>query len=212
MFNNRRRRRPYNSSREATWTDQVKSMNSSEAIKSFLRGRVTMIVGDIAQQHVDAVVNAANSTLFGGGGVDGAIHYAGGPKILEECKEIRRTRYPGGLPTGEAVITGGGNLQARYVIHTVGPIKGRSGGQDAELLAACYKNSLVLAVQHGLRSVAFPSISTGAFGYPREEAAVVSSEAIRDFLRGKGLLEEVRLVFYTRGDVNVFLRNHRFDP
>jgi len=185
-------------------------MNSSETFKSFLHGRVTIIVGDIAQQHVDAVVNAANSTLFGGGGVDGAIHHAGGPQILEECKEIRRTRYPGGLPTGEAVITSGGNLQARYVIHTVGPIKGRSGGRDAELLAACYKNSLALAVQHGLRSVAFPSISTGAFGYPREEAAAVSSEAIRDFLSVKGLLEEVRLVFYTRGDVNVFLRNHRF--
>ena len=195
---------------EAAWTDQIKSMNSSETIKSFLRGRVTIIVGDIAQQRVDAVVNAANSTLFGGGGVDGAIHYAGGPQILEECKEIRRTRYPGGLPTGEAVITSGGALQARYVIHTVGPIKGRSGGREAELLAACYKNSLALAVQHGLRSVAFPSISTGAFGYPREEAAVVSSEAIRDFLMVEGLLEEVRLVFYTRGDVNVFLRNHRF--
>jgi len=107
-------------------------MNSSETVKSFSHGRVTIIVGDIAQQHVDAVVNAANSTLFGGGGVDGAIHYAGGPQILEECKEIRRTRYPGGLPTGEAVITSGGNLQARYVIHTVGPIKGRSGGHDAE--------------------------------------------------------------------------------
>jgi O-acetyl-ADP-ribose deacetylase len=186
-------------------------MNSSKTFISFLRGRVTIIVGDIAQQQVDAVVNAANSTLFGGGGVDGAIHYAGGPQILEECKEIRRTRYPGGLPTGEAVITSGGNLQARYVIHTVGPIKGRSGGHDAELLAACYKNSLALAVQHGLRSVAFPSISTGAFGYPREEEAVVSSEAIRDFLRVEGLLEEVRLVFYTRGDVNVFLRNHRFE-
>jgi O-acetyl-ADP-ribose deacetylase len=148
--------------------------------------------------------------LFGGGGVDGAIHYAGGPQILEECKEIRRTRYPGGLPAGEAVITSGGNLQARYVIHTVGPIKGRSGGHDAELLAACYKNSLALVVQHGLRSVAFPSISTGAFGYPREEAADVSSEAISDFLKVNGLLEEVRLVFYARGDVNVFLRNHRF--
>jgi len=185
-------------------------MNSSETITSFLRGRITIIVGDIAQQHVDAIVNAANSTLFGGGGVDGAIHYAGGPQILEECKEIRRASYPGGLPTGEAVITSGGNLQARYVIHTVGPIKGRSGGRDAELLTACYKNSLALAVQQGLRSVAFPSISTGAFGYPREEASAVSSEAIRDFLRVNGLLEEVRLVFYTRGDVNVFLRNHRF--
>src|SRR5215813_4638509 len=185
-------------------------MDKSDVIASFLNSRVSILVGDISHQQVDALVNAANSTLMGGGGVDGSIHYAGGPRILEECKEIRRTRFPNGLPAGEAVITSGGNLAARYVIHTVGPIKGRSGGRDAELLAACYQNSLSLAIQHGLRSVAFPSISTGAFGYPREEAAVVSSEAIRDFLMVEGLLEEVRLVFYTRGDVNVFLRNHRF--
>jgi O-acetyl-ADP-ribose deacetylase (regulator of RNase III) len=97
-------------------------MNSSDVIESFLNGRVTILVGNISQQKVDALVNAANSTLMGGGGVDGAIHSAGGPKILEECKEIRRTRFPNGLPTGEAVITTGGNLAARYVIHTVGPI------------------------------------------------------------------------------------------
>ncbi|MCI0666251.1 MAG: O-acetyl-ADP-ribose deacetylase [Acidobacteria bacterium] len=185
-------------------------MKRKDAIESFLGGRVTIHVGDITQHRVDALVNAANSTLLGGGGVDGAIHSAGGPKILEECKEIRRTRFPNGLPTGEAVITSGGKLAARYVIHTVGPIKGRSGGKDAELLAACYRNSLTIAVEHGLRTIAIPSISTGAYGYPREEAAFVSSEAIMNFLANDRFLEEVRLVFYSRGDANVFLKNHRF--
>jgi O-acetyl-ADP-ribose deacetylase len=185
-------------------------MNSSDVIKTFLNDRITILIGDISQQKVDAIVNAANSTLMGGGGVDGAIHYAGGPKILEECKEIRRTRFPQGLPTGEAVITTGGNLEARYVIHTVGPIKGRSGGRDAELLAACYRNSLALAVEHSIRTIAIPSISTGAYGYPREEAALVASEAISGFLAGDRSLDEVRLVFYARGDANVFLKNHRF--
>ena len=186
------------------------NMDKLDIITSFLNRRVSILVGDISQQQVDALVNAANSTLMGGGGVDGAIHYAGGPKILEECKEIRRTRYPNGLPTGEAVITGGGNLAARYVIHTVGPIKGRSGGRDEELLADCYRNSLSLAVEHNLRTIAFPSISTGAYGYPREEAAMVSSDAIRNFLSSDSWLQEVRLVFYKRGDANVFLKNHRF--
>ncbi|MBO0797796.1 MAG: O-acetyl-ADP-ribose deacetylase [Blastocatellia bacterium] len=185
-------------------------MNCSSIIESFLDGRVSILVGDISQQNVDALVNAANSTLMGGGGVDGAIHRAGGPKVLEECQEIRRTRFPQGLPTGEVVITSGGDLAAKYVIHTVGPIKGREGGRDVELLAACYRNSLGIAVEHGIKTIAIPSISTGAYGYPREEAASVSSEAIRDFLAGDRSLIEVRLVFYTPGDANVFLRNHRF--
>lgn len=185
-------------------------MMISDIMESFLGGRVTVLTGDLTSQQVDAIVNAANSTLFGGGGVDGAIHHAGGPAILEECKEIRRTRFPGGLPAGEAVITSGGNLAARHVIHTVGPIKGRSDDRDADLLAACYRNSLALAVRHSLRTVAFPSISTGAFGYPREEAAVASSGAIERFLMSDDTLEEVRLVFYTRGDANVFLKNQTF--
>jgi O-acetyl-ADP-ribose deacetylase (regulator of RNase III) len=189
---------------------EVNNMNSSDVIESFLDGRITVLVGNISQQKVDALVNAANSTLMGGGGVDGAIHSAGGPKILEECKEIRLTRFPNGLPTGEAAITTGGNLAARYVIHTVGPIKGRTGGRDAELLAACYRNSLALAVEHHIKTIAIPSISTGAYGYPREEAALVASEAIRDFLAGERSLEEVRLVFYASGDADVFLKNHRF--
>jgi O-acetyl-ADP-ribose deacetylase (regulator of RNase III) len=177
----------------------------------FLGGRVRLEVCDITRQSVDAVVNAANGTLTGGGGVDGAIHRAGGPTILEECQEIRRTRLPEGLPTGEAVITTAGLLPARYVIHTVGPISGREGGREAQLLAACYRNSLALAAESALTTVAFPSISTGAFGYPREEAAAVSSRAIAEFLRGDASISEVRLVFFSEGDLGVFLRNHKFD-
>jgi len=130
-------------------------MDDSKIQRSFLNGRVTVMVGDITQQRVDAIVNAANSTLLGGGGVDGAIHRAGGSQILEECREIRRSRYPEGLPTGEGVITHGGNLPTAYVIHTVGPIRGSEGGRDAELLAACYWNSLALAVS--TISAALPS-------------------------------------------------------
>jgi len=177
----------------------------------FLGGRVRVRVGDITREALDAVVNAANSTLMGGGGVDGAIHRAGGPKILEECLEIRRTKYPGGLPTGEAVITTAGLLPARHVIHTVGPVYGRAGGREMELLAACYRNSLALAASHGLASVAFPSISTGAFGYPRDEAAAVASNAIAEFLKEDGRVGEVGLVFFSAGDMNVFLRSHKFE-
>ncbi len=175
----------------------------------FLHGRVRVVVGDLTQQAVDAVVNAANSTLLGGGGVDGAIHRAGGPSILAECRELRRTRYPEGLPTGEAVITTAGLLPARHVIHTVGPIYGREGGREAELLAGAYRNSLALAAAHALQSVAFPSISTGAYGYPREEAARISSAAVREFLAGEPAIKEVRLVFFSRDDLEVFLSNHQ---
>ena len=113
-------------------------------------------IGDITKENIDAIVNAANGTLMGGGGVDGAIHRAGGRAILEACKEIRRIHYPDGLPTGEAVITTGGNLAAKYVIHTVGPVYGRGGQDKAELLAACYRNSLALAVGRGFRRLPFP--------------------------------------------------------
>jgi O-acetyl-ADP-ribose deacetylase (regulator of RNase III) len=177
----------------------------------FLGGRVHLEVCDITRQAVDAVVNAANSTLLGGGGVDGAIHSAGGPSILEECREIRRTLYPDGLPAGEAVITTAGRLPARFVIHTVGPVYGREGGREAELLAACYRNSLALAASRGLASVAFPAISTGAYGYPRGEAAAVASRAVAEFLGGDERVGEVRLVFHTQGDMQAFLRNHKFD-
>ena len=169
-----------------------------------------VVVGDITKQDVDAIVNAANSSLMGGGGVDGAIHRAGGPEILAECREIRRTRFPNGLPTGEAVITTGGKLPALYVIHTVGPIYGEYGGKEAELLANCYHNSLTLAVEKNLSSVAFPAISTGIFGYPSDEAARVSSKTIENFLNTDRQLTEVRLVFFQAKDAEAFLENQNF--
>jgi O-acetyl-ADP-ribose deacetylase (regulator of RNase III) len=178
--------------------------------KSFVDGRVLVVVGDLTEQDVTAIVNAANSTLLGGGGVDGAIHRAGGPEILKECQEIRKTIYPDGLPTGEAVITTGGNLHAKYVIHTVGPIYGRNAEQEAELLAACYKNSLLLARKHAISSIAFPSISTGAFGYPKAEAAKISSKTIKHFLSADEQLEQVRLVFFQERDARTFLENQEF--
>jgi len=179
-------------------------------LRSFLNDRVTIKVGDITKENVDAIVNAANGTLMGGGGVDGAIHRAGGPEILAACKEIRRTQYPNGLPTGQAVITTGGKLPAKHVIHTVGPVYGRGGADKAELLAGCYFNSLTLAVEHGLKSIAFPAISTGVYGYPMSEAAAVSSRTIEQFLRADKSIEEVRLVFFAAGDAEVFLKHHSF--
>jgi O-acetyl-ADP-ribose deacetylase (regulator of RNase III) len=178
--------------------------------QEFLGGRVKIKVGDITLEDVDAIVNAANSTLLGGGGVDGVIHDAGGKQILEECKEIRRTQYPNGLPTGEAVITSGGNLTAQFVIHTVGPIFGRNDGDEAELLANCYKNSLALAVENDLKTIAFPSISTGAYGYPKHEAARVSSEAIKEFLARNKSLQEIRLVFFSQSDAQNFIKHQKF--
>ena len=179
--------------------------------QSFLADRVVVVVDDITRQDVTAIVNAANSGLLGGGGVDGAIHRAGGPQIYEECREIRRTLHPEGLPTGEAVITTGGRLPARFVIHTVGPIYGNEPEREADLLAACYRNSLNLAVQHRVSSIAFPSISTGVYGYPKAEAAAVSSRAIKEFLASDRRIEEVRLVFFHEGDARVFLQHHDFE-
>ena len=178
--------------------------------ETFLDGRVAVVVGDITLQDVDAIVNAANSTLLGGGGVDGAIHNAGGPAILDACREIRRTQHSAGLPTGEAVITTAGNLPARYVIHTVGPIYGRHAGSEAQLLAACYRNSLRLAASHSLSSIAFPAVSTGVFGYPASEAAAVSSAAVAQFLATDQTVREVRLVFFQHRDADAFLKNHTF--
>jgi O-acetyl-ADP-ribose deacetylase (regulator of RNase III) len=185
-------------------------MTQSEILKSFLNGRVHVLRGDITTQAVDAIVNAANSSLFGGGGVDGAIHGKGGPQILEECREIRRVRYPSGLPTGAVVLTTGGRLPSRYVIHTVGPITRIGQSPDARMLAACYRNSLALAAESGFRSIAFPAISTGAFGYPREQAAPVVSETIEAVLTSGSPLEQVRLVFYEAEDMKLFLKHHKF--
>ena len=179
--------------------------------QEFLNGKVIVKVGDITQEKTDAIVNAANSTLLGGGGVDGAIHQIGGARILEECREIRCTKFPDGLSTGEAVITSGGNLAARFVIHTVGPVYGMNKGKDARLLADCYKNSLALAVENGLQTIAFPSISTGAFHFPKHEAATVSSKTIVEFLERNETISRIHLVFFSESDARKFLNHQSFD-
>jgi O-acetyl-ADP-ribose deacetylase (regulator of RNase III) len=185
-------------------------MDENSALQSFLNGKVVVLVGDITAQRVDAIVNAANSSLLGGGGVDGAIHRRGGPEILQQCRAIRSTQFPNGLPTGEVVLTTAGRLPARYVIHTVGPICTFRKAPDAAALASCYRRALQLAAEKELRSIAFPAISTGAYGYPRDEAARVVSHTIEAALNGGVAIEQIRLVFYDAEDAAVFLRNHKF--
>jgi len=175
-------------------------------IGEFLSGRVRVVVGDITKQRVDAIVNAANSELLGGGGVDGAIHAAGGSAILDECKRIRQTTHCRGLSVGEAVITSAGNLSAMHVIHTVGPIKSQNEDKS-HLLRACYSNSIALAAENKCETLAFPAISTGVFGYPRDEAARIASDAIAKALSEFGNVKEVRLVFFSIDDARVFLSN-----
>jgi O-acetyl-ADP-ribose deacetylase (regulator of RNase III) len=160
--------------------------------------RVEVVQGDITQLAVDAIVNAANPWLAGGGGVDGAIHRAGGPTILQECRQIMQQRGGRPLAAGEAVITGGGQLPARYVIHTVGPVyREWTPAEAAERLAACYRNSLALLRQHGLRSIAFPGISTGAYGYPPEEACPIAVRTVLEELEQHDACD--RLIFCTFG-------------
>lgn len=178
--------------------------------ETFFHDRLIVKFGDITKEDTDAIVNAANSTLLGGGGVDGAIHRAGGAEILKACKEIRQSRYPDGLPTGKAVATTAGNLTAKMVIHTVGPVYGMNGGRDAELLADCYTNSLLEAVSQNLESISFPSISTGAFYYPKHEAAQVASKAIREFILENDSIKEIRLVFFSPYDAEIFIRHQSF--
>jgi len=151
---------------------------------------IELVEGDITQQDTEAIVNAANTTLLGGGGVDGAIHRAGGPKILEECKKI------GGCPTGEARITTGGSLKAKFVIHTVGPVYKEGKGKEAELLASAYRNSLKIASQHQIKTIAFPSISTGAYRYPLESAAQLALETVLEYLKDHPEIERARFVLF----------------
>ena len=166
---------------------------------------VRFVRGDITEVAADAIVNAANSSLMGGGGVDGAIHRKGGPRILEECKRIRAEQWPEGLPTGKAVITTGGNLKAKHVIHTVGPVW-RGGSEDEDgRLADAYTNSLRVAVLNKLRTIAFPSISTGAYGYPVEKASRAAIEAVKRFLESDDGLDEVVFVLFSDRDLNVYL-------
>lgn len=178
----------------------------------FQVGKATLelIKGDLTDVEADAIVNAANSTLLGGGGVDGAIHHKGGPEILEECKRIRATEWPDGLPTGCAVITSGGNLKAKHVIHTVGPIWRGGFYDEAKLLKLAYRNSLKLAVANGLKTVAFPSISTGAYGYPVEEASRLAVGAVKEFLEKEDLLERVIFVMFSERDFEVYLKAAKY--
>jgi O-acetyl-ADP-ribose deacetylase (regulator of RNase III) len=164
--------------------------------------RIALVRGDITEQDVDAVVNAANSSLMGGGGVDGAIHRKGGPAILEECKRLRTERYPDGLPTGDAVATTAGDLPARWVIHTVGPVYAK-GEDRSGLLASCHTASLRVADEIGAHTVAFPAISTGVYGYPLEEAAPVALEAVR---KADSRVHEARFVLFDEIALRAFDR------
>lgn len=168
--------------------------------------RIHVVTGDITELDVDAIVNAANSTLMGGGGVDGAIHLRGGPEILEACKEIREKHFPGGLPPGEAVITGSGRLPASYVIHTVGPVWSGGSSGEPEILADAYRNSLHVAADNHLKSVAFPAISTGIYGYPKDLAGAIAYSTVSAFLAEEEFPNEVYFVFFSRGDAAAFQR------
>ena len=162
--------------------------------------RIETAQGDITRQQVDAIVNAANSTLLGGGGVDGAIHRAAGPELLAECRRI------GGCPTGEARITRGYRLPAAHVIHTVGPVWAGGHRGEPELLRRCYANALHLAGEHDVRSIAFPSISTGAYGYPIEQAAAIAVQTVQDALPSMPFIELVRFVCFSAPDLAVYRR------
>jgi O-acetyl-ADP-ribose deacetylase (regulator of RNase III) len=161
---------------------------------------IEVVRGDITRQDVDAVVNAANSSMLGGGGVDGAIHRAGGPAILAECRELRRTRFPDGLPTGAAIATTAGDLAARWVIHTVGPVYSARLDRSA-LLASCHSEALRVADELGARSIAFPAISTGVYGYPLELAAPVAIDAC---VRAETAVREIRFVLFDDGALVAF--------
>lgn len=168
--------------------------------------RLVLLRGDITEQAVDAIVNAANPSLLGGGGVDGAIHRRGGPEILRACVRLREERYPDGLPRGAAVATVAGELPARAVIHTAGPIWSGGGAGEAEVLASAYRSCVRVAVENGWRSVAFPSISTGVYGYPTDRAAAVALETLRaEILERRGWFSEIRVVLFSAEDLATYV-------
>ncbi len=164
--------------------------------------KLELIKGDITETTADAIVNAANSSLLGGGGVDGAVHRAGGPAILEECIKIRDRQ--GGCPAGEAVITTAGNLPARFVIHTVGPVWSGGSGNERELLANCYRNSLLLAVQNSVKSVAFPNISTGIYRFPKKEAAEIAITEVRKFISADRSIRSILFVCFDDESYSIY--------
>jgi len=181
-------------------------MSDFAARLTFANGKTLELLGpaDITKETTDAIVNAANSSLLGGGGVDGAIHHAGGPSILQECKRI--VARIGTLPAGKAVITSGGRLPAKYVIHTVGPVYRGGQQHEAETLASCYRESVQVADDHGVRSLAFPSISTGAFGYPVQEAAEIAVRSIVEALPPCAHVDYVRFVLFDIGTCKAYVR------
>lgn len=160
--------------------------------------KIKILLGDITTQKVDAIVNAANKSLLGGGGMDGAIHSAAGPHLLAECRSLH------GCAAGEAKITKGHNLPAKYIIHTVGPVYGRENGREAELLSNCYKNSLLLAQKYNCRTIAFPSISTGVYGYPKEEAVNVVHATIENFLKNDQSFDEILFITHSQEDLELY--------
>lgn len=167
---------------------------------------IELQIANITKQNVCVIVNAANSSLLGGGGVDGAIHHAGGNRILKECQDIRNTSYPDGLPTGQAVATTAGNMPSRYVIHTVGPIYSQCGENCAELLSDCYTNSLKCALELGCDSISFPAISTGVYGYPKDKAAKIAYSAVQKFLELHPNIK-VYFIFSTKDSYDVFYQS-----
>ncbi|MDH4263321.1 MAG: O-acetyl-ADP-ribose deacetylase [Spirochaetia bacterium] len=177
----------------------------------YLNKRIVIKSGDITHEKCSVVVNAANSTLLGGGGVDGAIHRAGGVEILRECQKIRKDVFPDGLPTGYAVMTTGGNLPASHVIHTVGPVwKGGDSGEP-EALSMCYFNSLKIASDNQFTSIAFPAISTGVYGYPRDKAAAIASKTVKKYILRKEFPVTVIFVFFSETDKQIFVQHQLFE-
>ena len=177
-------------------------MAAESCSRNFGTTKVTLVRGDITRQSADAIVNAANAQLRGGGGVDGAIHRAGGPSIMEECQQIRQLQ--GGCEPGKAVITGGGRLPVKYVIHTVGPVWRGGKTNEALVLASSYKSSFELAVQYEVAVLAVPSISTGAYGYPLEEAAAIAVKTVKEFCQSGCSLQEVRFVLFDSFSLDAF--------
>jgi O-acetyl-ADP-ribose deacetylase (regulator of RNase III) len=174
-----------------------------------MKDKICIIKGDITTMEVDIIVNAANSSLLGGGGVDGAIHRAGGPSILEECRKIRAMQ--GRCPTGEAIVTGAGKLPAKFVIHTVGPVWQGGINDEIQKLAACYRNSLQLAVANVCKTIAFPNISTGVYGFPKKQAAAIAFQTVAEFLSGNNEIKKVFFVCFDKENYELLSEQMRLN-